>query len=253
VENSGERAGSFPQIETRPPDISIQLASVRRRIDAAAGRARRSASEILLVAVSKTFPAESVRGAAAAGQRDFGENRVQEGLEKIEALRASGLTWHLIGPLQTNKARKAAGAFGWIQSVDRIDVLKKLDASAHELGTTPRVLVQVNLAREETKHGAEEAAALDLARAALEARALDLRGLMIVPPFPTDPEDSRPWFRRLRELRDHLVSSGLPADRLRELSMGMSHDFEVAIEEGATIVRVGTAIFGRRTPPAPEP
>lgn len=178
---------------------------------------------------------------------------MQEGLEKIEALRASGLTWHLIGPLQTNKARKAAGAFDCIQSIDRIDLLKKLDASAHELGRKPRVLVQVNLAQEETKRGAEEAAALDLARAALAARALDLCGLMIVPPFPTDPEDSRPWFRRLRDLRDRLVSSGLPADRLRELSMGMSHDFEVAIEEGATIVRVGTAIFGRRTPPAPQP
>ncbi len=112
------------------------------------------------------------------------------------------------------------------------------------------MLVQVNLAQEETKHGAEESAAVDLVNATLDTRALDLRGLMIVPPFPGNPEDSRPWFRRLRELRDALVARGFPGDRLRELSMGMSHDFEVAIDEGATIVRVGTAIFGRRTPPA---
>jgi pyridoxal phosphate enzyme (YggS family) len=233
--------------------IPSHLASVRRRIDAAAERAHRSRGDVLLVAVSKTFPADAVRAAAGAGQRDFGENRVQEGLDKIDVLRASALTWHLIGPLQTNKAKKAAAAFAWIQTLDRPDLLKKLDAAAHDLGARPRVLVQVNLAREERKHGTDEAAARDLVRAAIDARALDLRGLMIVPPFPTDPEDSRPWFRRLRELRDRLVSEGVPADRLRELSMGMSHDFEVAIEEGATMVRVGTAIFGRRTPPAPQP
>jgi pyridoxal phosphate enzyme (YggS family) len=233
--------------------VRSHLASVRRRIDAAAERTRRSPGDILLVAVSKTFPADAVRAAADAGQRDFGENRVQEGLDKSDVLRANALTWHLIGPLQTNKAKKAAAAFAWIQTLDRPDLLRKLDAAAHELGVTPRVLVQVNLAREEQKHGTDEAAARDLVRAAIDARALDLRGLMIVPPFPTDPEDSRPWFRRLRELRDRLVSDGVPADRLRELSMGMSHDFEVAIEEGATMVRVGTAIFGRRTPPPPEP
>jgi uncharacterized pyridoxal phosphate-containing UPF0001 family protein len=127
--------------------------------------------------------------------------------------------------------------------------LKKLDAGAAELGTRPRVLVQVDLAREATKHGAGEEGVSDLVKAALDARALDLRGLMIVPPFPENPEDSRPWFRRLRELRDALVAQGCPADRLKELSMGMSHDFEVAIEEGATMVRVGTAIFGRRIRP----
>jgi len=127
-------------------------------------------------------------------------------------------------------------------------LLKKLDAAALDLGVRPRVLVQVDLAGEATKHGAHEAAAAELAAAALASRAVDLRGLMIVPPFPSSPEDSRPWFRRLRELRDALVASGLPFERLRELSMGMSHDFEVAIEEGATMVRVGTSIFGRRSP-----
>jgi pyridoxal phosphate enzyme (YggS family) len=178
---------------------------------------------------------------------------VQEGLDKIEVLRSANLTWHLIGSLQTNTAKKAAAAFAWIHSIDRMELLTKLDAAAVELGVRPRVLVQVNLSQEATKHGTDEAAALDLVRAALDARALDLRGLMSVPPFPTEPEDSRPWFRRLRELRDRLVEAGIPGDRLRDLSMGMSHDFEVAIEEGATIVRVGTAIFGRRPPPAPRP
>jgi pyridoxal phosphate enzyme (YggS family) len=229
-------------------EIADHLASVHRRIDAAAERAHRTPADILLVAVSKTFPAAAVREAASAGQRDFGENRVQEGLDKVDALQSLDLTWHLIGHLQSNKARKAAAAFAWIHSVDRIELLRKLDAAAVEIGVRPRVLVQVDLAREATKHGADEASAAVLAAAALEARAIDLRGLMIVPPFPTAPEDSRPWFRRLRELRDGLVASGLPAERLRELSMGMSHDFEVAIEEGATMVRVGTSIFGRRTP-----
>jgi pyridoxal phosphate enzyme (YggS family) len=197
-----------------------------------------------------------VRAAAEAGQADFGENRVQEGLDKIAKLAAGSasarapLAWHLIGSLQTNKARKAAAAFGWIHSIDRVELVHKLDAAAADLGVRPKVLVQLNLAQEATKHGADEDAAEALATATLEARALELRGLMIVPPFPPTPEDSRPWFARLRELRDELVRRGLPAGALRDLSMGMSHDFEIAVEEGATIVRVGTAIFGGRTPPA---
>ena len=231
-------------------EIAEHLAAVRRRIAAAAERAHRSPGDIQLLAVSKTFGGERVRAAAAAGQRDFGENRVQEGLDKIEALRGLGLDWHLIGHLQSNKARKAAAAFAWIHSLDRIELLRKLDAAAVEAGVRPRVLVQVDLAHEATKHGADEQAAAGLVKAALDARVLDLRGLMIVPPFPANPEDSRPWFLRLRELRDGLVAGGVPAERLKELSMGMSQDFEIAIEEGATMVRVGTAIFGRRTPPA---
>jgi pyridoxal phosphate enzyme (YggS family) len=229
--------------------VAEHLASVRRRINAAAERAQRLPSDIQLIAVSKTFGADAVRTAAAAGHRDFGENRVQEALDKIDQLQQLDLSWHLIGHLQSNKARRAAGAFAWIHTVDRLDLLTKLDAAALELGTRPRVLVQVDLAHEATKHGAEEAVVQGLVEAALAARSLDLRGLMIVPPFPEQPEDSRPWFRRLRELRDALVARGCPADRLKELSMGMSQDFEVAIEEGATMARVGTAIFGRRTPP----
>ncbi len=194
-----------------------------------------------------------MREAAQAGQRDFGENRVQEGLDKIDALADLGLDWHLIGHLQSNKARKAAAAFRWIHSIDRLDLLRKVDTAAVECGTAPQILIQVDLAHEATKHGAEAGVVRDLVHAALDAKAVRLRGLMIVPPFPDNPEDSRPWFRQLRELRDGLVAGGAPADRLAELSMGMSHDFEIAIEEGATIVRVGTAIFGRRTPQATEP
>jgi hypothetical protein len=230
-------------------DVAANLDNVRRRLTAAARRAGRDPAAVTLVAVSKTFDADAVRAAAAAGQRHFGENRVQEGLEKSARLRDVPLEWHLIGHLQSNKARKAAGAFAWIQSVDRIDLLTRLDAAAVELGTRPNILLQANLAHEDTKSGADAAALEDLARRAVAARAVQLRGLMIIPPVPDDPEESRPWFRQLRDLRDRLVASGIPAEALAELSMGMSQDFEVAIEEGATIVRVGTAIFGHRAAP----
>lgn len=227
-------------------DIASNLDAVRRRIAAAAKRARRDASTITLLAVSKTFDANTVRLAAEAGQTSFGENRVQEGLEKAAALTDLHLEWHLIGHLQSNKARKAAGTFAWVHSIDSQELVRKLDAGAVEAGTRPRVLIQVDLAHEKTKFGADEARVADLARAVLKARAVELRGLMIIPPIPEDPEQSRPWFIQLRQLRDRLVTSGVPAASLRELSMGMSQDFEVAVEEGATIVRVGTSIFGHR-------
>ncbi|HYN08454.1 MAG TPA: YggS family pyridoxal phosphate-dependent enzyme [Vicinamibacterales bacterium] len=235
--------------------IAENLDAVRRRLHAAAERVNRPPSDIQLIAVSKTFGPELVRAAAAAGQRDFGENRVQEGLDKIERLSGADIPeirWHLIGHLQSNKTKRAAGAFAWIQSVDSRELLKKIDAAAVELATKPRVLIQVDLAHEETKFGMDEQGLAGLVHAALDARAVTLRGLMIVPPIPTDAEESRPWFRRLRNLRDELVAGGVPADRLRELSMGMSLDFEIAVEEGATMVRVGTAIFGQR-PAAPPP
>jgi len=235
-----------------PPgaDIAANLQAVRRRIQAAAQQAGRRADQITLVAVSKTFGADLVREAAAAGQDDFGENRVQEALDKIAACDGLDLRWHLIGHLQSNKAKRAAASFAWIHSIDSLELLRKVDAGAVDAGTRPRVLIQVDLAHEETKFGADADLAHDIVRAALDSRALDLRGLMIVPPIPEDPEESRPWFHRLRDLRDALVARGVPAAQLAELSMGMSHDFEVAISEGATMVRVGTAIFGRRTPPA---
>jgi pyridoxal phosphate enzyme (YggS family) len=234
--------------------IAENLDAVRRRLHAAAERAHRAPTDIQLIAVSKTFGPDLVLAAAAAGQHDFGENRVQEGLDKIERLAGDPeLRWHLIGHLQSNKAKRAAAAFAWIQSVDSRDLLKKIDAAAIEFGTNPRVLIQVDLAHEETKFGMGEQGLTDLVHAALDARAATLQGLMIVPPIPTDPEESRSWFRRLRDLRDELVAGGVPAHRLRELSMGMSQDFEVAIEEGATMVRVGTAIFGHRPVAPPTP
>ena len=220
-------------------------------MDAAAHRAHRTPGEIRLIAVSKTFPADAVLAAAAAGQRDFGENRVQEALPKIDATHAAGaLAWHLIGHLQSNKAKKAATTFAWIHSIDSVDLLQKIDAAAADAGTRPRVLVQVDLAHEATKSGADATEVPAIAQAALAGRAVQLAGLMIVPPVAENPEDARPWFRQLRELRDQLVASGIPGTALSELSMGMSHDFEVAIEEGATMVRIGSAIFGHRDYPA---
>jgi pyridoxal phosphate enzyme (YggS family) len=228
-----------------PAALAERLDLVRRRLAAAAHRAHRDPQHVRLVAVSKTFPPASVRQAAALGQQAFGENRVQEGLDKIQQLGDLPLEWHLIGHLQSNKARKAV-AFAWIQSIDRLDLVTKLDAAAIELGSRPRVLIQVDLAHEATKHGARMDDLRRLVDAAGSARALDLRGLMLIPPVSAQPEDSRPWFRQVRDVRDALVADGVPADRLAELSMGMSDDFEVAIEEGATIVRVGSAIFGTR-------
>ncbi|MEZ5319988.1 MAG: YggS family pyridoxal phosphate-dependent enzyme [Vicinamibacterales bacterium] len=236
--------------------VAENLESVRRRLDAAARRARRDPASVTLVAVSKTFPADRVREAVEAGQRVFGENKVQEGADKARTLAADGhddLRWHLIGHLQSNKAKKAAEAFSCVETVDSVALAGRLGAAAAAAGRRIQVFVQADLAGEATKSGAPEADVPAVARAVLDQPALDLRGLMILPPFPDDPEDSRPWFRRLRELRDRLVANGLPADHLADLSMGMSHDFEVAIEEGATLVRVGTAIFGRRTPPAAAP
>lgn len=228
--------------------IAENLASIRGRIADAARRSGRSPSEITLVAVSKTFGAEAVREAWAAGQRDFGENKVQEALQKIGATADMGIRWHLIGHLQSNKAKKAAGAFAVIHSVDSVELLQKIDAAAAALDPPagPEVLVQVDLAGERTKFGAPEAEARRCVEAALAARAVRLSGLMLMPPWNEDPEQTRPWFARLRHLRDRLVDQGIPAAALRQLSMGMSHDFEAAIEEGSTLVRVGTAIFGKR-------
>lgn len=191
-----------------------------------------------------------MRAAWAAGQRDFGENKVQEAAEKRAAIEdLAGVRWHLIGHLQSNKAKKAAGVFEVVQSVDSIEVLRRLDAAAAAQGTRPEILVQADLAGETTKFGAPEADVESIARAALDCQALRLAGLMLLPPWDEDQEKTRPWFARLRQLRDRLAGRGIPADGLRHLSMGMSHDFEAAIEEGATIIRVGTAIFGRRARP----
>ena len=167
-------------------DIARNLDTIRRRILAAADRAGRSPASITLVAVSKTFSADDVRAAAAAGQRVFGENRVQEAIPKIEALAGLPLEWHLIGHLQSNKARKAVPAFAWIESIDSVDLLKKVEAAASETGVRRSILIQADLAREATKHGADTSTLRSLIDAALESRALDLRGLMLVPPVPAE-------------------------------------------------------------------
>lgn len=227
--------------------LAENLREVRSRIDAAARRAGRDASDVRLIAVSKTFGIEHVRAARAAGQVDFGENKVQEALQKIAAGADSDLQWHLIGHLQSNKAKKVVGPFCCIHSVDSVDLLRRLDAAAVEQGERPDVLVQVDLAGEATKFGAPEPDARAIVDAALEARAVVLAGLMILPPWSENPEQTRPWFVRLRELRDRWIAGGVPAGALRHLSMGMTHDYEAAVEEGATLVRVGTAIFGKRT------
>ena len=226
--------------------IADRLTGIRERIAAAARSAGRDPSSVLLVAVSTTFPIDAVREAYAAGQRDFGENRVQEGLQKIAVSTDLRIRWHLLGHLQTNKARKAAPAFATIHSVDSVELLQKIDAAAAEEGRTPELLIQVDLAGEATKFGVRPADVPPLFDAAAGCRAARLAGLMTLPPVPESPEDARPWFRKLRDLRDEWLAAGVPAPMLKELSMGMSADFEVAIQEGSTMVRVGTAIFGSR-------
>lgn len=226
--------------------IADRLTEVRARIDRAARSAGRDPASVTLVAVSKTFPIAAVRQAYEAGQRDFGENRVQEALQKIGATSDLDIRWHLLGHLQTNKARKAAPAFAMIQSVDSVELLQKLDAAAAEAGHTPDLLIQVDLAGEATKFGVPPADVPRLLEAADVCGAARVVGLMTLPPLPERSEDARPWFRQLRDLRDGWLASGVPAAMLRQLSMGMSGDFEVAVAEGATLVRVGTAIFGER-------
>jgi pyridoxal phosphate enzyme (YggS family) len=226
--------------------ISDRLTAIRDRMAVAARSAGRDPSSVRLIAVSKTFPMDAVREAYQAGQRDFGENRVQEALQKIASSADLLIRWHLLGHLQTNKARKAAPAFAMIQSVDSVDLLEKLDRAAEESGHTPELLIQVDLAGETTKFGVPPTEVPRLFEAAAAARAARVIGLMTLPPVPETPEAARPYFRRLRDLRDEWLAAGVPAPMLHELSMGMSGDFEVAIQEGATMVRVGTAIFGSR-------
>jgi PLP dependent protein len=228
-------------------EIAASLAAVRERMGEAALRAGRRAEDVRLIAVSKTFPLEAIREAYDAGQREFGENKVQEALQKIDAQADMRIGWHLIGHLQSNKARKAAARVDWIHAIDSVDLLRRVDEAARAADRTVNVLIQVDLALEPTKHGAPVEAVPDILAAASELQGARLTGLMLLPPLAERPEDARPWFRRLRALRDGWAENGTPAGQLRELSMGMSHDFEVAIEEGATMVRVGSAIFGTRS------
>jgi PLP dependent protein len=230
--------------------IAQNLAQVRERIAVAAGRAGRRPEDVALMAVSKTFPAERIREAYDAGLRLFGENRVQEFAGKTDSLRdLHNAEWHLIGHLQTNKAGKAVELFAAVDSVDSLRLAQKLNASAQQLGKKLKVLIEINVGGEAAKSGvAPDSRELEeLLLAARELEHLEFRGLMTVPPFTDDPQQARPYFRKLHELRDQIAARKLPAVDMNALSMGMSHDFEVAIEEGSTCVRVGTAIFGKRT------
>ena len=227
--------------------IADNLKVVRDRIRRSAASCGRSPDEISLLAVSKTFPTTDITEAIAHGQLDFGENRVQEAEGKISDIpRFSGLTWHLIGHLQSNKARRAAQLFDVIHSIDSIRIASRINQACLELGKSVSVLIQVDLAAEPNKSGAEAESLSGIIAGILEMPAIRLDGLMIIPPYFDDPESSRPYYRQLRALRDALEGKNPGCLGRRHLSMGMSHDFEVAVEEGATIVRIGTAVFGER-------
>ena len=229
--------------------IAENIAAVREQVAEAALRAGRRPEEIALMAVTKTHGVERIREAYASGLRLFGENRVQEFAGKAGALSdLAGADWHMIGHLQTNKTGKAAELFSAVDSVDSVKLAEKLDASARSLGKKLSVLIEINVGGEAAKSGAaaDSRGLEELLLAAPRLEALEFRGLMTVPPFTDDPEEARPYFRKLRELRDAISARLLPGIGMDVLSMGMSHDFAVAIEEGSTCVRVGTAIFGER-------
>ncbi len=226
-----------------PPDLAAALESVRRRIGEACRRVHRAPASVALVAVSKSVPASRVRELLACGQALFGENRIQEAMEKVPLV-GTGARWHLVGHLQRNKAKHAVGAFELIHSVDGTELARELERRAAARGVVQPVLVEVNVAGEASKQGTDEAslpAVLDTISGLVH---LELQGLMCVPPPAESPEQARRWFARLRELRD--AARSRMGRELPELSMGMSEDFEVAVEEGATLVRVGRALFGPR-------
>lgn len=227
-------------------EIVDNLNDVRQRIGDAAARAGRDPGDITLVAVTKTRTLDEVRAVIEAGARDLGENYVQELEDKAGELADADLRWHAIGHLQTNKIRKVAHIVSMIHSVDSERVGLEVDKRAAKAGVQVPILLQVNISGEESKFGVTEAEAAELARQLVALEHAELAGLMSMPPYSEDPEANRPHFARLRELRDRLVGEGIPAEKMRHLSMGMTRDYEAAVEEGATLVRVGTAIFGAR-------
>jgi len=228
-------------------NITENIEQIRAVIAEAAAKSGRSPSAVRLMAVTKTVDSERIKEAIRAGVDLIGENYLQEAKLKIDALGKS-LEWHMIGHLQTNKARFATGLFEMIHSVDRIELAHELDRRASAAGLTMKILIEVNVSGETTKNGAPLAGAISLIRAVAALPGLSIQGLMTMPPYCNDPEESRPFFRKLRELRDKIETEGIPHLEMKELSMGMSGDYAVAIEEGATIVRLGTAIFGERSP-----
>jgi len=227
-------------------DIRVRIARVYEKIQGAAFRAGRRPEDITLIAVSKTVAPERIQQAVDAGIIDLGENRVQEAAEKIGRVSGPRLRWHLIGHLQSNKARQAARLFDLIHTVDSIELEARLDRIAGEIGRNPSVLVQVKLGDEPAKSGAPEEAVPAIVNAIDSAANLRLRGLMVIPPISDSPAGARSYFRKLRQIIDGLNKRRAPDQQLADRSMGMSQDFEAAVEEGATMVRVGTAIFGAR-------
>lgn len=219
---------------------------VQERIREAAIGCNRSESDIRLVAVSKTMPAEIVKEAIEAGMTDFGENYIQEARDKITALSACPVSWHYIGHLQSNKAKYAVRMFDLIHSVDSLKLAAELDKFAKKNDKVQDILIQVNVAKEESKSGIYEEDAIQLLTEIARLKNVAVKGLMTMPPFFNAPDRVRPYFAALRELRDRIVNEKIPGISMKELSMGMTGDFEAAIEEGATMVRVGTAIFGER-------
>jgi len=229
--------------------LAVRLADVRARLAAAAQRSARQPDEVKLIAISKTHPASVVKQAIELGATDLGENRVQEAEGKIAEIGREKVRWHLVGHLQANKARRAVSLFDVIHSLDTIELAQRLDRLCVEEGRDSLpVLIQVDLGHEDTKSGIDESELTNLVDSLGPLTRLKPIGLMTLPPFFDDPEQSRPFFRRLCELRDQLNQRGAFGSGTGELSMGMTHDFEVAIDEGATMVRIGTAIFGERVP-----
>lgn len=227
--------------------LAARFANVKGRVATAAEGCGRKPEEVTLIAISKTHPAGLVKELIDLGATDLGENRVQEAEGKIPEVGRTGARWHLVGHLQANKARRALGLFDVIHSLDSIDLARRLDRLCTEVGRDSLpLLIQVDLGHEETKTGVDEKELVQLAETVQQLERLELIGLMTLPPFFEDPKQARPYFRRLRELRDELAHKGAFGERSGELSMGMTHDFAVAIEEGATMVRIGTAIFGER-------
>jgi PLP dependent protein len=226
--------------------MKTQINTIRDRIRSAALAAGRRPESVRLVAVSKTVPAERVREAVAAGLPLLGENYIQEAREKIEALADLAVSWHFIGHLQSNKAKYAVRLFDMIHSVDSLKLARELDKQAAKNGKVQDILIQINTGKEASKSGVYAEEALNLVRQAGRLEHLHVKGLMTLPPYFNAPEKVRPYFRALRELRDRIRDEALPGVSMDELSMGMTGDFEAAIQEGATLVRIGTAIFGER-------
>jgi len=226
--------------------LKERIKRVQERIREAARACNRSEADIRLVAVSKTMTAEIVREAIEIGMTDFGENYIQEAREKINTLSTCPVTWHYIGHLQSNKAKYAVRMFDLIHSVDSLKLAKELDKCSQKNGKVQDVLIQVNVAREDSKSGIYVEDTLQLLRDVARLENVAVKGLMTMPPFFNAPDRVRPYFAALRQLRDRIIDENFPTVTMKELSMGMTGDFEAAIEEGATMVRVGTAIFGER-------